>query len=286
MRSLHDQLAVLFGVVAVCIAVPPLWYVIGGPFDGAVTVVDAALVVGAFTLGTAGATLGLQRVDDPARRFRKGIEYGGLIAVAGFVPLVGFVVAPMDGLVAAVPFGVGWVLGIAAAFLVGYVADRAIIRRSRAETDTRLVWSAKRRPERGRVRLLQIATGVVAFGFVVWNVSSGNSWMALLWVLIGGVQFGPDIIRRFHRRQYEILDAGLVMTVGHLPWEDFDGYHLTNDDLILYGNVWPFGTVAFDRESVDDLEAVVDALDRHLPQLEGDHEDPSAIDNIRQEVFS
>jgi len=286
MRSLRDRLAVLFGVVAVCVAVPPLWYVIGGPFDGAVTVVDIGLAVGLFVVATAGSKLALRWVDHPARRFRKGIEYGGLIAVAGFVPLVGFVVAPMDSLVAAVPFGVGWVLGIAAAFLVGYVADRAIIRRSRAETDTRLVWSAKRRPERGRVRFLQIATGVVALGFVVWNVSNGNPRMVLLWVAIGGVQFGPDIVRRFHRRQYEILDAGLVMTVGHLPWEDFDGYHLTDDDLILYGNVWPLGTVAYDRESIDDPEAVVDALDRHLPQIEGDHEDPAAIDNIRQEVFS
>jgi len=72
---------------------------------------------------------------------------------------------------------------------------------------------------------------------------------------------------------------------GHLPWEDFDGYQLTDDDLILYGNIWPFGTVAYDRESVDDLEAVVDALDRYLPQLEGDHEDPSMLDNLRQEVL-
>ena len=285
MRSLRDRLAVLFGVVAVCVAVPPLWYVIGGPFGGAVTVVDAGLAVGLFVVVTAGSKLALLGVDDPARRFRKGVEYGGLIAVAGFVPLVGFVVAPMNGLVAAVPFGVGWALGIAAAFLVGYVADRAIIRRSRAETDTRLVWSAKRRPERGRVRLLQIATGVVASGFVVWNVSNGNPGMALLWILIGGIQFVQDL-SRLRPRQYEILDVGLVMTFGHLPWEDFDGYHLTDDDLILYGNVWPFGTVAFDRESVDNLEAVVDALDCHLPQIEGDHEDPSPIDNIRQEVLS
>ena len=125
----------------------------------------------------------------------------------------------------------------------------------------------------------------MAAGFVVWNVSNGNPGMALPWVAIGGVQFVQDL-SRLRPRQYEILDAGLVTTFGHLPWEDFDGYHLTDDDLILYGNVWPFGTVAYDRESIDDPEAVVDALDRHLPQIEGDHEDPTAIDNIRQEVFS
>ncbi|MFO7833771.1 MAG: hypothetical protein R6V31_06885 [Halohasta sp.] len=284
MRSLRDRLAVLFGVVAVCVVVPPVGYVIGGPFDGSVTVVDAALAVGVFALGTAGATLALRRVDDPARRFRKGIEYGGLIAVAGFVPLVGFVVAPIDSLVAAAPFGVGWALGIAAAFLVGYVADRAIVVRSRAETETRLTWSAKRRPERGRVRLLQAGTAIIAAGFVIWNTLDGRLGMTLLWVAIGGVQFVQDL-SRLRPRQYEILDAGLVTMFGHLPWDDFDGYQLTDDDLILYGNVWPFGTVAYDRESVDDLEAVVDALDRHLPQLE-DHEDPSPIDNIRQEVLS
>ncbi|WP_253737230.1 hypothetical protein [Halohasta salina] len=285
MRHLRDRLAMLFGVVAVSVVVPPLGYAIGGPFDGSITVVDTALAVSVFALGTVGAKRGLRRVDDPARRFRKGIEFAGLLAVAGIVPLVGFVATPTEGFVAALPFGVGFVLGLAAAFLVGYVADRAIVDRSRAETDSRLTWHAKRRPERGRVRLLQAATAVVAAGFVIRNALDGRPGMALLWVAIGGLQFVQDL-SRLRRRQYEIIDAGLVTTFGHLPWDDFDGYQLTDDDLILYGNVWPFGTVAYDRESVDDLEAVVDALDRQLPRLEGDHDEPSPVDNFRQELFS
>ena len=286
MTGVRDRLAILFGIWAVCVVVPPLQYLLGGPFDGSVTVTDAGLAVGLFVVATGSAKLGLQRVDDPARRFRKGIVPAGTLTLAGFVPLVGFVVAPMDRLVAAVPFGVGWIVGCISAFLIGYVADRAIVVESRDETDSPLTWSAKRRPKTGWIHYFQTGTAIVALGLVVWNLYIGVPAAALLWLLIGGFQFVQDIGRKFHRRQYEILDAGLVTTFGHLPWEDFDGYQFTDDDLILYSNVWPFGTVAYDRESVDDLEAVVDALDRYLPQIEGDHQEPSMLDNIRQEVLS
>lgn len=286
MSGLCDRLAVLFRIWTVCVVVPPLQYLFAGPFDGSVTVVEAGLAVGLFVLATAFAKLGLDRVDDPARRFRNGIELAGALGLAGLVVLASFGVDYVHGFVAAIPFGVGGAVGFVVAFLIAYVADRAIVVDSRAETDLRVTWSAKRRPERGRIRYIQTFTAIVALGFVVLNVFIGDLGMALLWVLIGGLQFAQDILRTVHRRRYEILDAGLVTMVGHLPWEDFDGYQLTDDDLILYGNIWPFGTVAYDRESVDDLEAVVDALDRHLPQLEGDHEDPSVLDNLRQEVLS
>jgi len=286
MSGLRDRLAVLFGVWACCVFAPPLSFELGGPFDGSVTVVDAGLIGGLLGLGTLGAKVGLQRVDDPARRFRKGGELAGVLGVAGIVLLAAFGVSYTHGFVAAIPFGVGGAVGFGLAFLIAYVADRAIVVRSRAETDSRLTWSAKRRPETGRIRYLQTVTAVVAVGLVIWNISNGTPKFALLWVLIGGLQFGDDIVRKLHRRRYEILDAGLVTTFGHLPWEDFDGYRLTDDELVLHGNVWPFGTVAYDRESVDDLDAVVDALDRYLPRLESDHDEPSVIGSLRREILS
>jgi len=111
MTGVRDRLAVLFGIWAVCVVVPPLQYLLAGPFDGAVTLVDAGLAGGLFGLATAAGKLGLRRVDDPARRFRKGIVPAGTLAIAGFVPIIGFVLAPLDQLVAAVPFGVGWAVG-------------------------------------------------------------------------------------------------------------------------------------------------------------------------------
>jgi hypothetical protein len=210
----------------------------------------------------------------------------GTVGLAGIVLNAAFVISYIHGFIAAVPFGVGGAIGCLTAFFIGYTADRQIIVQSRASTEHPLTWSAKRRPDTGRIRIIQTFTAVVALALVVWNAVNGSLGYSLLWILIGGLQFSTDIARKIHRRQYEIIDAGLVTTLGHLLWEDIDGYDLTDTELIIYGTVWPFGRIAYDRHSVDDLDAVVAALDRYLPQLDGEHDKPSIIDNLRQEVLS
>jgi len=142
MRSLVGRLAALLGVWTACTAGPPVAYLLAGPFDGGLTAVDAGVVVGLFAVGAGGAAVGCRRLADPATRFRDGTELGGLLGLAGATMIAAFPVSLTAGLVAAIPFGVGGVAGFLAAFLVGYVADRTVVDRSRAASDHRLVWRA------------------------------------------------------------------------------------------------------------------------------------------------
>lgn len=121
---------------------------------------------------------------------------------------------------------------------------------------------------------------------MVWagiTITAGPSVLVVVPSLIGLSQL-DTLLRGRWRRRYVIADDGIITVFGMLPWENVDAYALTDDALLLYGNAWPFGTVAFDRESVTDLDAVVAALDRRLPQRDGSHEDPSPLDNVRREL--
>ena len=285
MVSLVDRLAALFGVWTVCTAAPPLLYVAGGPFDSSVTAVDRAVVAVLFVVGVAGARVAVGSIPDPAERFREGLALGGPMALAAIVMFVSLPVGLVDGLVTAAPFGVGGVLGFFVAFLVGFIADRTVVDRSRAATDHHLVWTATKRPDAFWVQGLRVVGALAALG-LAWLVgTAGGQLLAAFWALVGALQIGLLVVSQ-RRRRYELVDAGLITAFGHLPWADFDGYECTDKALLLYGNVWPFGTIAYDRESVDDLEAVLDALDRYLPQQEGAHRDPSVVDGVRELLSS
>lgn len=262
---------------------PLISFAIRGPFDGTVTVGDLAVGIGVFAVGTVLAGLGLRRVGNPAERFRDGLEMAGPMVGSGVVLLAAFPAGLVVGVTGAVPFTIGGTIGFLAAFLVGYVADRAIVVRTRASTDHRLVWRATKRPAS---RWRQGVSGVTVAAAIVWvgvTIIAGPSVLVVVPLLIGLSQL-DTLLRGRWRRRYEIADDGVITVFGMLSWENFDAYALTDDSLLLYGNAWPFGTVAFDRESVTDLDAVVAALDRRLPQQDGSHEEPSLVDTVRQEL--
>jgi len=285
MRSLVGRLAALLGAWTACTAAPPVAYLVGGPFDGVVTVADAGIVVGLFGLGAIGGAVGCRRLADPAERFRDGTELGGLLGLAGVVMIASFPVSLADGIIAAAPFGIGGVAGFLAAFLVGYVADRAVVERSRAATDHRLVWRARKRPEATWVRGLRVVGAAAAVGVALLVGTAGGRLLAAFWALVGGLLVA-HLVASQRRRRYELVDAGLITAFGFLPWAQFDGYEYTDEALVLYGSVWPFGTIAYDRASIDDPEAVLDALDRYLPQGEDTHREPSVVDGVRELLSS
>jgi hypothetical protein len=175
-----------------------------------------------------------------------GVELGGGVAV-GLVA----------GFVAAIPFAVGTVVAFVAALLAGVVADRALVAQSRAATDEPLVWRGSKRPaprwRRAASALTVVGTAVVA----AVSVATGE-WFAAFVPLMAALSQLGVLLQGVHSRRYEVLDAGLVSWAGIVPWEDLDSYEATDDALLLYGNVWPFGTLAFDRDSVENLDAVVD----------------------------
>ncbi|QLG50503.1 hypothetical protein [Natrinema halophilum] len=281
MGSLRTRLALGFGVWVTSTFTPLVSFAGSGAFDASVRAGTIAIAGGLFILGTIIARLGLRTVADPASRFRDGLEMAGLIAIAGIELTAAVPAAFAVGVIAALPFGVGGALGVLSAFLVGYVADRAVVARIRSETERRTRWSAKKRPA---PRWRRVGSAVAVVGTVVWAfiaVTAGEVLFATIPAILGTVQLGT-LLQGVRRRRYVITDSGLITAVGLIMWKNFDSYSVTDDALILHGNVWLFGTIAYDRESVDDLETVIDSLDHYLARQDGTHSDPSILDTFRQ----
>jgi hypothetical protein len=120
--SRTDRLVRAFTIDLVVMAPPvaPRLYVIDEHIDRDVTVLDP-FAGGGERLGPPALLAG---ADDD------------LLPVAAPL-LAAFGVGYRDGFVAAIPFGVGGAVGFGVAFLIAYVADRAIVDRSRVETFTR-----------------------------------------------------------------------------------------------------------------------------------------------------
>lgn len=285
MISLRGRLSVLFGLWAVGTAAPPVSYIVSGPFTGAAGGVDAVITAGLFAVGTVVAGVWLPSGPDLADRFRAGVELGVPMLLAAGTLLAALPISIFMGVFPALPFALGGTLGAFAAFLVGYTADRAVIARSRASTDQRLVWQARKCSEAAWFRAMRGGGILAAFGVAALVWRAGGRLLAVFWLLVGGLQIGLFLLSR-QRRQYECTDAGLITLFGHLPWEQFEGYEVTDDALLLYGTVWPFGTIAYDRESIDDIEAVTELLDRQLPYLTEPDHDRTVVERFRRLLSS
>jgi len=285
MVSLRGRLAVLFGLWAVGTLAPPMGYLFGGPFGGSVGLVEVATVMGLFGVGTATAAVGLPGHLEVAERFRAGFELGVPMLLAAITLLAALPLSILWGVLPAVPFALGGTLGFLAAFLVGYEADQTVIERSRASTDEPFVWHARKRPEADWFRAMRVGSILAAVGLAVLVGMAGGLLLAGFWLLVAVVQTGLLALSR-RRRQYELTDAGLITAFGHLPWEQFEGYELTDEALVLYGSVWPFGTIAYDRPSIDSPETVCETIDQYLPQRTVPAADRTIIEQFRRLLSS
>jgi len=118
---------------------------------------------------------------------------------------------------------------------------------------------------------------------LVWD--AGGVLLAGFWLLVGVLQTALLVLTR-RRRRYEFTDAGLITAFGHLPWDEFKQYELTENALILYGTRWPFGMIAYDRQSIDDLQAVHSMVDRRLPEKTRDSAALSVTEQFRKWLSS
>jgi len=284
MGSLRRQLSVLFGLWAVGTAAPPVSYLLAGPFAGSVGIGEGLVVATLFAGGTAGAVAGLP-TDGLADRFRSGTELGVPMLLAAGTLLVALPFSILHGVLPAVPFALGGTLGFLAAFLIGYVADQAVIDRSRTTSDRRLVWQARKRPEAGWFRAMRLAGVLAAFGVAVLVWRADAVVLAGFWILVGVLQIALLVLTR-RRRRYELTDAGLITVFGHLPWDEFEGYELTDSALVLYGTRWPFGTIAYDRGSIDNLESVRELVDQQLPEQPSTAAELSVVEQFRRLLSS
>lgn len=284
MTSLRSRLTVLFGLWTVGTFAPPLWYFVAGPFGGSVGLTEGTVVAGLFVLAASGAAVGLP-TDGVANQFRSGLELGVPMLCAAATLLGAVPASILWGIVPAIPFALGGTVGFSAAFLVGYLADQTVIKRSRITTDSRLVWHARKRPEAGWFQAMRFAGIGASFAVAAVLWEAGGGVLAGFWGFVGVLQIALLVLTR-RRRRYELTDAGLITAFGHLPWAEFEGYELTDDTLVLYGTRWPFTTIAYDSQSIDNLEAVRETIAQQLPEKTGWINQRSVVDQFRRLLSS
>jgi len=280
MPALRTRLAVALGAWTGATAAPlaslALVEMAGTPF----VLTAAATVLALSVLGTGFAWVALGRLDDPAARFRDGPPAGLLIAVPGAELVGAIAVAAFDGIAAALPFALGGLAGACLGWGAMRIADDAVLRRKRAATDHEFTFSARKTPTPRWRRAVAVAAlaGAAVWAATVWSLTP---WAAAAPAVLAISEAWTLVEGRVTRR-YELIDGGLVTRFGHLPWEHFDGFELTADAVVLHGNTWPFRRVELARDSVDDVDALVDALARHLPRTtEGDDRSGSAVGGLR-----
>ena len=257
----------------------------------------AGLYVAALVVPAAVATLA-RAVADAA-----GLYVGFLGVVAGVAGLVGWAVLRTPGLavglgrhdaawlLVALPFG--WLIGVFWAGSLGFEPPRILVplaviatgggmccglvlvamSRTRhaaavAGTVETVEWEARwprrwRRVARGAVVASFALIGVGLVAIFVFDHEWG--WGAYYFLLVGA-----PLMNLLNPRAFRATEAGLV--VEHplqrrfRPWSAFDGYELTDDALVVRSVARWRPSHRCDRTDIEDLEAVVAALDGNLPR--------------------
>ena len=185
----------------------------------------------------------------------------------------------------ALVFGLLWIvtlegtagnIALVSAFLVfaaGYVLSQLAGNRyvdSVAPGDPEETW---RWEPPGSVRL-DLALFVLYVALGAGNAASGNWQGALLWLSLGILWIGSCLVEgRWafgpgrDRCEIQIYETGLVKrrpyTKSFVAWHDVNHTRLRGDELVLdYG----LRDVRFDRDELEDSEAVLEAVDRRLSE--------------------
>ncbi|WP_339105289.1 hypothetical protein [Haloterrigena salinisoli] len=227
-----------------------------------------------YAVGFAGGFVGglaLASVDPrlPSRLGRSLVRRVALVAPA-FPVLFGWFVL----LESTVGFVVLW--SALAVFSSGYVlsqlaGNRYVDAITAGEPDERWRWE----PASSAV-LDGVIAGLWAL-LAVGNVAVGNSLEALVWLLMavgwiasglaeGRWSFGPGR----ERCEVQLYERGLVKrrpyTKEFVPWREIGHVRLREDELVLDRGL---RDVRFDREELEDADALLEALDRHLETAGG-----------------
>lgn len=191
------------------------------------------------------------------------------LGTAGLVvPLGWFVPAAGESSVKAVLLS-PWMVGASASVAwvgvaVAVCGVRNTQRRERAQT---LAEFSARRPRAQRRQLalahaviigssLVVAVGIVVFGSGV----DVTTLMPLTLIPVFFFTLNEEV-------EVSVTDCGLIIDGVVRGWDTFEGYEHNNGVLSVVSHGWA-GTQQFDTNDLGDIDAVLDALDGHLPCLD------------------
>ena len=262
--------ALVGGLYAAALAAPLAVLVAPLPDDPGVQYAALLAVSGAVTVAV-GATL--RRTSGLPARLGAGPRRFLPAALAPVVGAAGYGVVRAAG---GEPTGADTALLVLAAggglVVGGLLAPMADSRYAKAVVDavaTHAEWRAPWPDHRRRVAR-RAGIGVFALGVVLLTAGVVLDWWPVRAAGQVGAPLGAILVTFGRNRNYRATAAGLEVREPvrrHLsPWGEFEGYAVTEEAVVLYPRQpWRL-PVYSDRDAID-TDAVVEALDRHLPRL-------------------
>lgn len=238
---------------------------------GAVAATLLAPAVPAFAagcgLGAAAVALGLATTTaDPVTGVAGPVALAVVLAPAGW--LAGLLATGTPVAVGAWPRLAGGLAVLPGVLAVG-LAARGRTRRRLEATRTHVTFTA--RPAPRTRRLVRLAVGFLLLVSVAVGVGmplvlgDRPSIAAYVW-LPALLPVWVALLADDDGREYAVTDAGLRIEGGLHRWATFSGYEVDGAALRLHRGAWYRATLSLDRGDIEDPDAVLAALDRHVPR--------------------
>lgn len=253
-------LAVLFGAYVGCLLGPASSFILPGPTW---PVLFAGLVVAGWT----GYAVGLRSdlVGGLTGFWRNASMVVFPLVYASRFATLSPGVSPVEFF--ARPATVGVVASLFGFFLA-LAGHNCRTHRTMDETTVRAEFTARSAPESrkwlfvggGAVGLASVGTAAL---FALTDVSDPGPIAGALATAMGTL---TTLAAASDEREVTITDAGVKVQMQFHDWDTFADYELTDDALVLERSARWRSSFEFDRDDVDDLDEVEDALKRYLPR--------------------
>lgn len=222
------------------------------------------LAAGCLVGGIAGAVAS-RRLDLPGSLLTVPRGLGGV-----FLPLAWFLPAIRRADAAVEVFLSPWFVGVCGslvwliALLIAYDARQ----QARLDALTETVTFEARPPAKQR-RQLSIAVGVlviVSGAAVILSVVLDADTDVASYAWVFGLAPVWIVLLQQQDKAVAVAEEGLRVDQQVHDWADFESYELTDEALRLSRSGWFETQIAFDPADIEDVEAVREALDAHLPR--------------------
>jgi hypothetical protein len=258
-------LEVLLGTYVAMLGIPGAALFTGTLDAGEVPVLVAAGLL--VTVLVAGTARSVQNLGDAVAS--APVVVASVLPPFGYLPYMILAATPES------PAALASLVGIAA-FLpgVGIPIGGAIIRNRRwreAATEIAVVTVGGGEDDDETNWAVVAGVGVVSLSIVVTGVIvlvGEDVSMSAITPTLGGISTWFLFLADNDATEVAVTDRGLRVDRWFIRWQKFEGYRLTDDEIELVRPGWYRPSRSFERNEIDDVDALIEGVERYLPRLD------------------
>lgn len=193
---------------------------------------------------------------------------GFVLPLVWLVPLASSAETPFDFFFS--PFFVG--ASAALVWLIAVIIASETRKRARLDTmSTTMTFEARSPPAQRRQARLAVGTLAVLVGVAIVTalvIDADAQLSAFVWVP-AMIPVWLQILRGETTRSVTVADIGLVVDKSIQDWETIQGADVTDEALVVRRTEWYRPNLQFDRDDVENSDAIVQAINEHVGRATG-----------------